>query len=332
MIERQKSFFAAFLISMSACSGGPGSDDTTSTSDGGTGEDEVTDGSETPDVDEDGGECSNCPDGTDCIEGMCVPLDCSDQGCPGLSYCDLATQTCQPGCALDSQCDNGSCDVATHSCVCDEGFADCGGECIPANEICDSVCGNGRIDPNEVCDGDALDGATCESLGFFSGTLTCMPDCSDYDTSACVSPGCGDGTIHEGEECDGANLDGSSCTDFGFDLGALACNPNCTFDTSGCDYTPQPEEGLFGECAEDPDCAPLTWCAYGSFCTTPCANDTWCEVEGLGGNVVPACVPQHPAFPDSGFCVLPCAGGLTCPGGMTCTPGGEFFDGIEICQ
>src|SRR3989338_8880514 len=33
-------------------------------------------------------------------------------------------------------------------------------------------CGDGFIDPGETCDGSALNGATCSSQGFASGTLT----------------------------------------------------------------------------------------------------------------------------------------------------------------
>jgi hypothetical protein len=328
----KSSFTSVFLLFAVAACGGGGASDTTSASDDATNADEATDVDDDVDTDVDtdadteGGECSNCPDGTSCVDGMCVPLGC-DEGCPGLSYCDLATQMCQPGCALDSQCENASCDLATHSCVCDEGFAECGGECIPDDQICDSVCGNDQLDPNEVCDGDALNGASCESLGFFTGTLACLPDCSDYDTSDCVNPGCGDGTIHEGEECDGADLGGMSCADLGFDFGNVDCSPNCTFDTSDCGLTPQPEEGLFGECMVDfVDCV---WdCAFDSFCSLPCQDDSDCAVPNLGGNVEGACLDNVQTMDMSRFCMMPCAGGLNCPGGMACTDTMQFG---EIC-
>ena len=47
-----------------------------------------------------------------------------------------------------------------------------------------STCGNNQVDPGELCDGASLNGATCQSLGFFGGTLACAADCS-FNTSAC---------------------------------------------------------------------------------------------------------------------------------------------------
>lgn len=50
-------------------------------------------------------------------------------------------------------------------------------------------CGDGVIDPGEQCDGIDLGGATCQSLGYTGGTLSCKPSC-EFNTSACTS---GDG-------------------------------------------------------------------------------------------------------------------------------------------
>src|SRR3989344_8107970 len=51
-----------------------------------------------------------------------------------------------------------------------------------------SLCGNplNTIQAPEVCDGTALGDATCATLGFASGTLTCNADCYSLNTSACV--------------------------------------------------------------------------------------------------------------------------------------------------
>src|SRR5262249_48624436 len=74
------------------------------------------------------------------------PPDCRTAGCPGLTYCDLATGTCRPGCIRDEQCTGASerCDTATRSCVCtaahhrcagvcraDDAVATCGASCTP---------------------------------------------------------------------------------------------------------------------------------------------------------------------------------------------------------
>ncbi|MBM5790076.1 hypothetical protein FJZ23_03260 [Candidatus Parcubacteria bacterium] len=45
-------------------------------------------------------------------------------------------------------------------------------------------CGDGFIDPGEICDGADLNGQTCGTLGFASGTLSCSSTCTRV-TSAC---------------------------------------------------------------------------------------------------------------------------------------------------
>jgi hypothetical protein len=96
------------------------------------------------------------------------------------------------------------------------------------------TCGNGLIDPGEECDGAALDGATCVSEGFDSGTLACSVNCN-FDISECeISDLCGNGAIDGNEECDGANLGGASCQSEGFAFGELTCWANCSVNPNGC--------------------------------------------------------------------------------------------------
>jgi hypothetical protein len=96
------------------------------------------------------------------------------------------------------------------------------------------TCGNSVVDAGEACDGSDLGGATCVSLGFGPGTLSCGDDCS-FDTSQCSAPpNCGDGVIDLGEQCDGNNLGGATCESQGFDSGDIACDARCQLDTSGC--------------------------------------------------------------------------------------------------
>ena len=98
------------------------------------------------------------------------------------------------------------------------------------------TCGNGEIDGPEVCDGDNLASATCESLGYGPGTLSCLPNCGAFDTSQCGGTAtCGNGEIDGLEVCDGENLAGKTCEDFGYQSGSLACASNCrSFDESQC--------------------------------------------------------------------------------------------------
>lgn len=53
-------------------------------------------------------------------------------------------------------------------------------------QVCGAFCGNGVVDGTEACDGTTIGGATCASLGFVSGSLTCTPGCG-LDTSGCAS-------------------------------------------------------------------------------------------------------------------------------------------------
>jgi hypothetical protein len=52
------------------------------------------------------------------------------------------------------------------------------------------TCGNSTIQggSSELCDGTNLNGASCSSLGYGSGTLWCDGDCRDYSLLACSSP------------------------------------------------------------------------------------------------------------------------------------------------
>lgn len=67
-----------------------------------------------------------------------------------------------------------------------------------------SLCGNGQINPPEQCDGLNLNGKTCQSLGYASGSLTCQVNCQ-FNLANCgvapthftiVSSAVGSGTIN----------------------------------------------------------------------------------------------------------------------------------------
>lgn len=49
-------------------------------------------------------------------------------------------------------------------------------------------CGNGVVNPGEYCDGSDLQGATCASLGFTGGSLSCSSSCQ-FNASACTGAG-----------------------------------------------------------------------------------------------------------------------------------------------
>lgn len=78
-----------------------------------------------------------------------------------------------------------------------------------------AVCNNNIIEGSEACDGTDLAGQTCISLGFAGGTLVCLPDCSDFNTSQCTLP----------PECN--DQDGDGWGD--------PVSPTCTYPELDCD-------------------------------------------------------------------------------------------------
>ncbi|MBN1656248.1 MAG: hypothetical protein JXA30_20935 [Deltaproteobacteria bacterium] len=101
------------------------------------------------------------------------------------------------------------------------------------------VCGDNVTEYGETCDGTDLAGASCGSLmRGYVGTLACMPDCQNYDTSMCHSGSafCGNAVKEYDEICDGPDLGGTSCDTLitGY-IGTLSCTADCSnYDTSMC--------------------------------------------------------------------------------------------------
>jgi len=110
-----------------------------------------------------GFDISGCTSGEECGNDMVE----GDEVCDGL---DLREETCE------SQGFDGGGDLAC--------LSDCSGF-DTSGCIFGEVCGNGVAEDGEVCDGVDLKGETCKSMGFDSGTLSCLQDCSNYDVSGC---------------------------------------------------------------------------------------------------------------------------------------------------
>ena len=100
------------------------------------------------------GGCDACPAGNLCENGSCTqpPEDCRQEPCSGLTYCDLATGQCLPGCSSTEQCGaNEVCDLSAHTCNCTTGYVRCNGTCVEDDDLpdlnyedanCDGIDGN----------------------------------------------------------------------------------------------------------------------------------------------------------------------------------------------
>ncbi|MBU1068940.1 hypothetical protein KJ975_05145 [Myxococcota bacterium] len=155
----------------------------------------------------------------------------------------------------------------------------------------DPFCGDGVIQAidGEDCEGPDLNDFTCQTRGYYGGTLACRADCT-FDVSACEGPPpCGNGEINPEEDCDGDNLNQTTCLALGYDGGTLVCDTDCTFDVSSCEGTPPCGNGVIDQ-GEDCDgdelgnetCESLGLGVGDLACNVMCAYD-------LGGCYAPVC-------------------------------------------
>ncbi|MCA9517429.1 MAG: hypothetical protein KC635_20955 [Myxococcales bacterium] len=198
----------------------------------------------------------------------CVASDCGDGKVEGLEECDgsnvggktcadyggvAGAVVCTADCKIDATacvepgCNNGVLEAGSEECDGEDlGGASCTSRGFVAGELgctanCDfdeaacvaAGCQNGVKESTEDCeftDGVAdLGGATCESLGFLQGEVTCSPESCKYDTSACVAAGCGNGVVESpAEECEVGQT--KLCNQLGFTSGDATC------DTQSCKW------------------------------------------------------------------------------------------------
>ena len=210
----------------------------------------------------------------------CIPHTCGDGVISGGEACDDNNQSSGDGCSL--------------LCNVESGWI-CSGE----PSVCTRLCGNGVINAGEQCDSANVGTASCESLGYDSGTLACLSSCQ-FDTSGCRYATCGDGHKDAGEDCDGADFGTATCQSLGFVSGMLQCTQNCGYNTSAC-VVPECGDGIIspsaGEQCDDDNTANADGCnsacqvelgwvcaSEPSVCTPSCGNGVWNPGESCDGN------------------------------------------------
>lgn len=278
---------------------------------------------------------------------------------------DLAAETCQTlGLGSGNLACNDSCHFDTSACEndieCGDGviigrFEDCEGEDL-AGQTCASLgyyggqlacdpytcafelagCENfGRCGDNAVqatyaedCDGSELGGATCESLGYYGGTLTCDVSCRFLLTDCAAHGSCGDGEVQtdHGEVCEDGLLGGATCESRGWYGGELACGAGCTaLDEADCaavgrcgDHAVQPG---FGETCDGPALGGATCRDYDFFTGRP-SCDVACQL-GPGDCVNATRVTAREFF----ACARNTDGTVSCWGA---NEGGQLGDGTTL--
>ena len=260
----------------------------------------------------------------------CIPIVCGDGIISAGEACDDGNSASSDGCNI--------------LCSVESGYT-CTGE--PSN--CTLLCGNNQLDSGEDCDGGQLGGASCQSLGYDTGSLACAAGCT-YNTGGCSMFTCGDGMVTGGEDCDGADLNGATCISLGFVGGALSCTGNCGFDTTGC-ITPVCGDGIItaaiGEQCDDNNAASGDGCNVAcqvengwictgtpSTCTPSCGNSSWDPGEDCDGGDLNGGTCQGQGFVGgtlacSGTCTYDTSGCLAsvCPNGIR--EGSEQCDGSD---
>lgn len=160
--------------------------------------------------------CTNCGNGA--IEGVeqCDGSELGTATCASAGDFTSGTLRCAADCTYDtSSCVAGACGNGTLESgeACDDDNvidgdgcdSDCdvetGWSCSGSPSSCSAICGDGLIRGAEQCEGSDLAGASCTTLGYVGGTLSCSSSCQ-LVTTACTTTSCGNGTIDTGEECD----------------------------------------------------------------------------------------------------------------------------------
>jgi hypothetical protein len=185
--------------------------------------------------------CTNqCATGDVCANGTCQTIaDCSVTPCVGLTYCQLATKKCLPGCISPDQCPTGEvCNIATHACDCAPGQHRCGGVCVPDDSVaaCGTACSVCPQDPNGTAACSLGQCTLSCNGGFHACNGTCTPNDNPASCGASCTPCAG---VPNGTAVCNSGQCGIACNS-----GYHSCNGTCVSDSSplscGTSCTPCP--------------------------------------------------------------------------------------------
>ena len=197
------------------------------------------------------------------------------------------------------------------------------------------TCGNGILEGTEQCDGEDTGGASCSTIGYSGGYLTCTADC-EHDVEYCYGPTCALLCTEPGHICVGSTPQTQTCVP--------ACNADQTCD----DGTLTCCDGGCVDVANDPN----NCNGCGVHCEGTCINTVCVDACGNTCTETSTCCsgscynlsidPDHcgdcdtdcdPLISDGcvdGLCW--CGGTIACPTDSQCCNGACKYISIEVAN
>jgi hypothetical protein len=295
--------------------------------------------------------CQDCGNGAIDAGEQCDGNNLNNQSCQTQGF-DGGTLSCNNNCffslvgCADEVCNNnldddgdGQVDCADSNCtnnaICNEigecndnldndndNATDCNDSDCANDAACLPFCGDGDINQaGEQCEGADLDGQSCQTLGFISGTLSCSVACT-FDVSGCVDELCNNGIDDDGDNA-------IDCADLSCSNDPLCANGT---ETTCEDFADNDNDGLV-DCEDNTSCKTLAACTPGNTPTGgACNTANQCQAN----NTDPFCINDGDLnidFPGgycSQFCNLAandCGGDGVCVSINLPSGNGLCFDG-----
>ncbi len=169
----------------------------------------------------------------------------------------------------------------------------------------------------------------------FVGVACAGDDAGDGDTNANVETGSTSDTPGSSSTSAAAPDTGSQASTGAVDSSGAATDASTgaagtdTGGTSGGAGSACFPEGIYGSCADNPDCQCLQGANVYAVCTQSCTEDAQCGDAADFPGATPGCFPLNPGSPDM-ICALVCVAPDDCPCGLSCMPSG--VPNVNICS